>query len=198
MATKWIKPNNVEVRFSGLSNPIGGTSTFISLYQQSLLPLNMRIPITTLVIAAALILGGCATLPADAPQYSRATAAPEGYATVYFYRVGAPPKLRTPTVLLDNKKISEPPELAYTWVYVKAGTRKFRVEWLRDTGWPAVEFMGGVSGGASYYYKITGTFEAQGLTHILGSSTRLIPSPIAEAELRDCCKYIKPLIQVVE
>lgn len=147
---------------------------------------------------------GCASLPSNAPPFTPALRAPDDYATVYFYRVGAYPKLRTPDVLIGGIKVYEPPELAYTWVYVKAGERKFRVQWARDTGWPPVEFARALTAGESYYIKISGSFEDKGLTsyntitHVLGSWAELIPARQAEAELSACCKYIKSQIARLE
>lgn len=124
--------------------------------------------------------------------------APSGFGTVYFYRLGAFPKLRTPAVSIDAIKVYDPPEEAYTWVYVKEGARDFRVEWAWDTKWPKVEFNDWIIAGQSYFYKISGSFENKGVTgynevtHVLGSSTQRIPYERALTELQGCCRYLPP------
>lgn len=164
----------------------------------------MRLLSPILLFVSATLLAGCASLPNDAPPYSQAPAAPEGYATIYFYRVGAYPTLRKPDVLVSGRRVYEPPELAYTWIHVKAGDRQIRVEWASDTRWPAVDFKQTIAGGASYYIKISGSFENKGVTsyntvtHILGSSARLVPTNQAEAELAICCKYVKAEFQLLD
>jgi len=155
--------------------------------------MRLRSPVLLLVPAA--FLGACASVPNDAASYSEAPVAPDGYATVYFYRVGAYPTLRKPDVLVSGVRVYEPPELSYTWVHLKAGDRTFRIEWAWDTKWPPVEFIQTIAAGESYYIKISGSFESKGFTHVLGSSARLVPPREAEAELATCCKYIKAEVQ---
>jgi hypothetical protein len=150
----------------------------------------------TLAISIAM-LSGCASIPSNAPAFSLAPVAPDGYATVYFYRVGAFPTLRKPTVTIDKVEVYEPPEKAYTWVYVKAAERNFLTEWAWDTKWPPIEFKQNLVAGVSYFYKISGSFEDKGTTgyrtrtYILGSSTQRVLKDSALAELALCCRYIK-------
>lgn len=153
-------------------------------------------PALSFVLLAAL--SGCASLPSNAPGYASAPSAPEGYATVYLYRVGAYPTRRKPDVFVAGVKVFEPPELAYTWAYVKAGEQPFRVEWARDTKWPPLSFSRPLVAGQSYYLKISGSFENRGLTHVLGSNARFVPRGEAESELVGCCKFIKPDAQHIQ
>jgi Protein of unknown function (DUF2846) len=161
----------------------------------------MRLLSQTLLFISVAGLAACASLPTDAPPYSQAPTAPEGYATIYFYRVGAYPTLRKPDVLVSGKRVYEPPELAYTWIHAKAGERQIGVEWASDTKWPRVDVKQAIASGATYYIKISGSFENKGvtsyntITHILGSSARLVPTKEAEVELANCCKYVKPEFQ---
>jgi len=145
---------------------------------------------------STLLLAGCASTPGDAPPFSRAPAAPTGYATVYVYRVHAPPRLRTPDVVIAGTKVSEPPELTYTWLHVRAGDPSIAVHWSWDTGWPDVQIPMRLEAGNSYYFKISGSFDTpNATTHILGSSIRQVPASDAQAELAVCCKYVAPLLQ---
>jgi hypothetical protein len=64
-------------------------------------------------LAAVIMLTGCATAPADAPRFSPAPPAPEGYATVYVYRLGAPPYTRDIKLSIAGKKFIDAPEQAY-------------------------------------------------------------------------------------
>lgn len=149
-------------------------------------------------LALLTAVSGCASLPSGAPGYAAAPTAPPGYATVYFYRVGAYPTLRLPNVFVAGVRVFEPPELGYTWVYVKAGDKPFKIEWSWDTKWPPVAFSRPLAAGESYYFKITGSFENKGTTHVLGSSARLVPAGQAEQELLSCCKYVKPEIRDIQ
>ena len=157
----------------------------------------MRSHFVVVLPASALFLSACASLPDAAPPYSPAPAASDGYATVYFYRVGAYPSLRRPDILISGVPIYEPPELAYTWVHVKAGLHTFKAQWAWDTRWPTVEFKQDLIAGASYYYKLSGSFESTGMKFILGSSLQPIDSVRAIYELTKCCKYIPPKVQHV-
>ena len=144
------------------------------------------------ILTAALIsLTGCASLPSDAPSYSSAPIAPDGYATVYIYRVGAKPNQRKPSVLIGSQKVFEPPELAYTWVYARAVEQPFRIEWAWDTGWPPLAFTMALTTGQSYYLKISGSFENKGTVWRLGSNARWVPRGEAERELTECCKFVR-------
>lgn len=146
----------------------------------------------------AVFLTACASLPSDAPSFSAAPAPSSAYATVYFYRVQAYPKLRKPDVLVSGVKVFEPPELAYTWVHVKAGDRRIQVQWAWDTKWPPLDFTRPIEAGKSYYIKISGSFQNQGFQHVLGSAARLVPQEDAQRDLAGCCKYVKAEVQRVE
>ena len=161
----------------------------------------MKSPLLLLVVA---LLAGCATAPSSAPGYRQAPPAPSGYATIYLYRVGAPPTLRKPNVVVNETLLVEPAEMTYTWAHIKAGSQAFRIEWAWDTGWPPVAFTRELAAGQSYYFKLSGSFENKGLTgyntitHILGTRVGLVPQVQAESELAACCKYIQPERQVLE
>lgn len=135
---------------------------------------------------------GCTSLPRNAPPYSPATLAKDDSGILYIYRLGAYPILRAPTILVNQEKIIKPPEKAYTWVYLSPGTHKMTIDWAWDTGWPDLELEVPIESGKEHFVKITGSFEALGLTHHMGTEALFIEKTVAEQELRDCCKYMQP------
>lgn len=151
------------------------------------------------LMAMALSLSACATIPADAPSYSRAVDASPGYENVYIYRIGAYPTLRTPTVAIDGIKVFDPPEKGYTVVSLAKGTHELTVKWSWDTGWPNLTFPFNVTAAAPLYIKISGSFETVGVGQFkAGSLVQVIPHVLAESELTSCCRYIAPHEQVLK
>ena len=151
---------------------------------------NMRL--RSLPVSLALLLNACAGVPSSAPPYSRAPNPPTTSANVYIYRIGAYPTLRTPAIAIDGKKIFDPPEKSYTVVAIEQGEREFVVDWAWDTEWPDLKFPLHVVAGDALYVKISGSFESTGGGIEMGSVARLVPQAQAEAEMRECCRYIAP------
>ena len=149
----------------------------------------MRFLFTAFVLT---LFSGCATLPASAPAYTRASEAPSGQANVYIYRVGAYPSLRTPKIMIDGVAIIDPPEKAYTFISLPAGTHEFVVNWAWDTGWPDLKFPITVVAGMPLYIKISGRFEPNGTGYTAGSIARVVSPAEAEQELSTCCRYMAP------
>jgi hypothetical protein len=148
--------------------------------------------IRTLVVVAyaALNLVGCATVPSSAPAYQREAAAQGDLVNVYIYRVGANPTKRTPTIYVDEKEVFDPPEYSYTVIRLAPGKHSVATKWSWDTGAPNLSFVVEVPKTTSYYLKLTGDFKATGLTYKTTSLARHVEPEVAEAELKNCCKYI--------
>lgn len=156
----------------------------------------------TLALASLLVaLSGCAVVPADAPTYSRAPAAPEGYATVYFYRTNRDIRFRSPDLILDDVRIGELPYQSYTWMHVKAGDHVVQTKWAWDTGMPNLKFDYVLLAGESYYFHLDEKFQssAAGWNQIRTRTRNAVaPTPRgdAETEILDCCKFYKAERQV--
>ncbi|USH05159.1 DUF2846 domain-containing protein [Grimontia kaedaensis] len=138
------------------------------------------------------ILSGCTSIPKDAPPYRSAPIANDNSGTLYIYRVGAYPTLRTPSIFVDSNKIIDPPEKAYTWIYLSPGNHSVTVDWAWDTGWPDLSFEIPIEAGKEHFLKITGSFENLGLKYRAGSEALYMEKSIAEKELKECCRYIIP------
>ncbi len=143
--------------------------------------------------AIGLLLSACATVPMNAPTYVRAADPPAGQSNLYIYRIGAYPTLRAPIIYVDDQPIISPAERAYTVVPLPVGTREVRVDWAGDTGWPDLKFPIEIEGRAPLYIKISGSFENRGSYYNAGSSARLVPQELAEPELLECCRYVRPI-----
>lgn len=144
------------------------------------------------ILFIALALSGCATIPEAALSYKPAPPPEPGSAIVYFYRVGAYPASRTPSVYINQKKIFDPPENAFTWIYVQEGKHKLLIDWAWDTGPPDLKADFTVKSAESYFVKISGSFEMVMLSCKFGSTAQLIPKAEAEKELQKCCRYLAP------
>lgn len=146
----------------------------------------MRRAFTILMLA---MLSACATIPANAPAFSPAAEAPPGTANVYIYRTGAYPLLRGITVHVDHRELATFAEGAYTVVPLQAGSHEMRVSWPIDVLVPPLRFPIEIRGDSPRYVKITsrvGGF-TPGSVVVEAISP---PQPIAEAEMRACCRLI--------
>lgn len=145
-----------------------------------------------ILLAMALALSACATVPANAPTYSRAPEPQAGTTNVYIYRIGAYPTLRAPKVSIDGRFVISPAEKAYTAVALAPGPHVVEVNWAWDTGWPDLKFTIDVEAGKPLYIKISGSFQNHGSSFTAGSSAYDVPQETAEPEMRACCRYVKP------
>jgi hypothetical protein len=153
-------------------------------------------------IAAMTVLTACATVPEGAPPFSPAPVAPAGYATVYVYRLGAPPYTRDIKVSLAGKAVLNAPERAYTWLFVPAGTHTLLAEWPTDflgpKRWPDAAITERLEAGESYYFRVAGNvgiapggfFSSGGM--VLSSQILRRPPDAGIAELVACCRFLSP------
>lgn len=147
-----------------------------------------------ILLSILLLLGACATVPANAPAYSRAPEPAAGLSNVYIYRIGAYPTLRAPMVRIDGRAVISPAERAYTVVAMTPGPHEVNVNWAWDTGWPDVTFTVDVEAGRPTYLKVSGSFDhMSGNTYRAGSSLQPVPQAVAEPEMSACCRYVRPL-----
>jgi hypothetical protein len=142
-------------------------------------------------------LAGCASIPANAPAYSRAADAGDGRANVYVYmrkihgdNLCSMACLRT--LFVDGRPAFDLVPGAYTFVSLAAGTHRLQ---LVSSGGPGMEFYLPVEGGRSQYVRIRDRRTAVTLpdgTLVGGIETRAegIAEPEAEAELSACCRYV--------
>jgi hypothetical protein len=154
----------------------------------------------TLSISIAFILASCTSIPSDAPPFTPAPTAPDGYATVYFYRLGAQPYGKELRVNVNGKRVLEMPENAYTYVYVKAGTHTVLTDWynppLAPMPYSSAAFTLEAKAGETYYLRqITDTSIAP--SSFLGPTlfshrSAIIPLPAARgsSELKACCRLM--------
>jgi hypothetical protein len=138
---------------------------------------------------AAASLSSCASVPASAPAFTRAPAAPAGFQNVYIYRIGAYPTKRTPTIAVDGHPVFDPPETAYTVIHLAPGTHWVTTKWNWDAGAPPLSVPLEVTD-KSVYYRLSGDFASAGFSWRIGTNLRGIPQDQAEAEMRKCCRYV--------
>lgn len=158
----------------------------------------MRTLLTIFLVSLAPIFNGCSSTPAQ--PYSKAPPAPDGYATVYIYRIAAYPPTRRPEVLISDVRVFEPEDKTYTWVYVKQGATRIVVEWSWDlrispsnTGFGPSTIAVNLSSGESYYIKVSGSWRgAFGGGYAMSAWSETVPALQAESELVNCCRFIKP------
>jgi hypothetical protein len=145
------------------------------------------------LIAALLLLSGCATVPSNAPRYARAAEPPAGWSNVYIYRIGAHPTLRAPVIRMDGRAVFSPAERAYTVIPLEAGEHELMIDWPWDNASPDLKFPITVEAGEPLYIKIGGSIlpSAFNVSHTAAFAQR-IPQPQAEGEMTICCRYVPP------
>ncbi len=153
-------------------------------------------------------LSGCASVPFDAPDYSRAPAPQAGQANLYIYRTGAFPAGRTPRVTVDGKHVFDPPEGSYTVLTLPPGRHEAEMTWAFDISQPRRKTAVVLGEQSVHYLKITGDFDYRpssqsqelwldmtgdmlGFPHTYSWVVEM-PLDAAETEMRDCCRYVAP------
>jgi hypothetical protein len=153
-----------------------------------------------LSIFIVFVLTSCTTIPSDAPSFTPAPAAPDGYATVYFYRLGAQPYGKELRVNVNGRRILEVPESAYTHMYFKEGTHTILTDWynppLAPLPYSSAAFTLDAKAGETYYLRqVTDTSIAS--SSFLGptlfshrSAILSLPAARGSSELKACCRLM--------
>lgn len=172
---------------ANLQSPVFGYSCFMKFLK-------------ALSIFIVFILASCTTIPTDAPTFTTAPAAPDGYATVYFYRLGAQPYGKELRVNVNGRRVLEMPESAYTYMYVKAGTHTILTDWynppLAPLPYSSAVFTLDAKAGETYYLRqVTDTSIAPSsfFGPTLFSHRSAIISLAAargSSELKACCRLM--------
>jgi len=148
-------------------------------------------PINKLQVACIVILlGGCVTIPGNAPPYSPAPTPKDGRVNLYIYRIGAKPSLRATTISIDAREVLDIPEHAYTVVVVSPGKHSFDSRWAPDTGAPALSFAFDVLPDKPLFLKLSGDFTARTYQWTFTSVVSTPAQELAEKELHNCCKRL--------
>jgi hypothetical protein len=168
----------------------------------------MKLFILCLNILILTVSSGCAVAPTNTPRFAPAPSAPDGYATFYVYRLGAPPYTRDIKLSIAGKPVIDAPEQAYTWMFVRAGTHTLFAEWPRDflgpKKWPDATATQAFEPGESYYFRVAGNvgvasgglFSSGGM--VLTSYLTRRPTDARKSELVACCRYMQPASERLE
>lgn len=105
--------------------------------------------------AIAFLLSACTTLH-KGPEFSENAAPREDAALVYVYREGVTPFWRSPTLLIDDKEVSEVKNTSFTYFYLPEGTHKVATRWALDLYPLNVDGTLKVEKGQTYYLKLGG------------------------------------------
>ena len=161
-------------------------------------------PMKVFVISGMLLLAGCQTVSQDAPTFTDAPSPPEGYATVYLYRLNAPPYTGLIGYRFSGKEVLATPEKAYTWIHAKAGTHQIYAQWPPQPGWKSTSTTLTVEGGQSYFVRAEGRVGLlpapgpQPFSATLTSTLTIMQPALGRAELLSCCRYMRSSIQVID
>lgn len=164
---------------------------------------------TTLCLLAftAIVCASCSTAPPTAPTYAPAPNAPDGYATVYIYRLGAPPFTQEIRVNFAGKAVLAAPEQGYTWLHVRGGTHTLLAEWpknLMGGGWPNASATQLFEPGKAYYFRLAGQVGSTPGGFFSGGGMLLTSMVVSrtpaegEAELKACCRYMQAATERIE
>lgn len=110
------------------------------------------------LVCVAVVLGGCeSNIPArDAPTFTAAPAAPEGYATLYIFRLYESDYGQGvwPVLFLNDVKVSAVKAASFTYVYALPGEYKVRTE--KNAPWSGMEnypYAFSIPSTANYYLE---------------------------------------------
>jgi hypothetical protein len=107
--------------------------------------------------AGLLSLAACASVPLDAPPYTRAPAPPPGSSHLYVYRPASSyPSARSPSIVVGDKVFGSLPVGGYTLITLPPGTHRVKIDWPRDLPWPDLELDVTLPDQGSAYLKTSG------------------------------------------
>ena len=164
--------------------------------------------IILLCIAFMIAFSGCA-VNEQAATYAEAPKAVEkdGYAIFYVYREYAEPTAWANNIKINDQKVVSLKQQGFTWFYVPEGSLKFETSWPGMAGMPKKEFDFDSTAGSVYFFEVVGRSRVAG-TSMQGNQLITNFSTMtginnqdatdAIARLKECCRYVAPLISEVQ
>lgn len=155
-----------------------------------------------LFLLCSIVLTGCAMAPKGAlPFTEEALGKPDGEsAIVVVYRDLVPPYAYDVRVHVEDARVGQLPNKAFTWVRVEPGSRRVNLKWpfLAATSSASIEVE--AESGATYFINVSGGIDSFFMTSFggvgtLSSKARLASYEEAVAHLRECCRYVPADIQ---
>jgi hypothetical protein len=162
----------------------------------------MRNAIRLVSLAMAILaLVGCATV-AQGPSYSesKAVEAKPGHAVLYVFREYAEPTAWGAKIQIDGKEVSTLNQGGFTWVYTAPGYREIKAVWNPLSGQHDSFVSLNVAEGETYYVELTGISRLSGVSggsmyFSVGSGLNGVRPDMAEARVRRCCRFQRPLLE---
>jgi hypothetical protein len=166
----------------------------------------MKLNLRVIFVSCGLFLSACALAPTNAPRFTSAPAAPEGFATVYISRNYTGTNVATTKFLVAGKPVVDLPLQSYTWVHVKAGTHNIAAEWPIFVGQPNTSGNFKFETGKDHFVRIrtgsdivrTGAGIFFGGALVVSSALEMLRPEDGRAELIACCGYVKSSVSLVE
>ena len=170
-----------------------------------------------LLLLLPLLLASCAGIPSDAPTFSLVPLSTSG-SNVYIYRMGLNPTERKARVFVNDKLMTKNLNYSYTKLVLPAGEHNLKIKMPIDAGSPNLNYDFVIEDGREYFIKMTGKYLSRSIqnypegnkivepfTSMLTNSNGIaiymisgfMDREIAIQELKTCCKYTAPEIEVL-
>lgn len=148
-----------------------------------------------MVLIFALMASACATAPKNATSFTdtQIGVPDEANSVVVVYRKMVPPVLYSVNVSLDGARVATLPNRSFTWFYVKPGPHELKISWPALAMIPGSKVGLTAEAGKVHYVEFSGGLEVAGgitPTAFTTSNVGEKSENAAEAELRQCCKYV--------
>lgn len=153
---------------------------------------NSRRHVAAMLVASCVSITGCASTLHKGPQFLPAAPPNSDQALVYFYRPSNPPLWRSPTLYVNDIRIGDLYNEAYTYVYFTPGTYSIRTDWPWDTRVPDLQREGSFEAGKTYFVRLGGdmSFSAgpagSGTTVHISTSLQVLIDDQMKGEIAHC------------
>jgi hypothetical protein len=138
----------------------------------------------------------CATSQ-TAPTYTEAPTpiAKSDQAVLYIYRIYAQPTAWAAYLQLDGNEVTSLHQEGFTWVYVQAGSHKFKYGWPGLAGMPSVNFEHTLEAGQAYAFEMYGSAGNPNDYGGAVSQMKNVDIEIAKQKMATCCRYVAPKLK---
>ncbi|MDH1008464.1 DUF2846 domain-containing protein [Pseudomonas nicosulfuronedens] len=152
-----------------------------------------------LLLIGTMLLASCTTLHSG-ESFKEPAATRSDAALVYVYRKGIPPLWRDPTLLIDDREVSEIKNKSFTYFYLAEGTHKIATKWAIDLFPLNMNGTLDVKNGEVYYLRLGGGMMffpgVHGLSTSVSSNLSQVSADAGMSEIKECM-YIENQVPAI-
>ena len=156
----------------------------------------MRTVLLKLIVVLSFIITSACTAIPEGPAFKQAAAPTKEQSLLYFYRPDTPPFLRSPDIYLNETKVLDLKNLAYSYVYVEPRRYSIRSSWSAGLSITDQIVVLDAKAGETYFLRQDSSAVTVYPMGIFNGSFQIVDSMLGMNEIQRT-RYVAPVVKAV-